>query len=472
MASNVGDKVLWTAIILSGIAAYWYIPYVLHQVKDTSAITVPQPKPNKPQLEKDAEAAIKTSTLAELADGPSYNLTASAIRLTASKFFKSNAKQILLKDLASKDHDRRDKAINALNLLLTNTALKENSVRSQFTDDITFNYLVTALVNLLPEHDKAPKSTSTSPPLSPIRPATRSAHESALLYILNLLINEPRKLGNPNRTFYVLNAQPAINAGIITRWLKHYPFPCTLPENRRWNYKRHDIVRLLREDEWGSDDESMSVLVNMLVKSPGGARQLADVGLQTAVAGREGDRSGPSGGRRPGRGYDVRVDDDDEEGMMMPRDPIVLSELEDDIEEGEIIDDEEMIARLSQSGRAHRFSPWHDTENSDSLLQSQHQPDFQSQAPSHLRSGRTAGERSLRRRHRQAIVVAEAGMPLREENILQRQPTETELNWQEEIERGDRRVLLERIDGVEGVVEGPRVPPEIEIGEGEGADGE
>lgn len=454
MASNVGDRILWTAVILSGIAACWYIPHVLYQAKESAIVWIPQPKPNKPQLERDAEAAIRPSTLAELADGPSYHLTASAIKLTASKFLKSDAKQLLLRDIASKDYNRRDKAINALSLLLTNPALKENSVRSHFTDDTTFTHLVTALANLLPEHQKTLRSTN--PPPSPIRPENRSAHEAELLSLLILLINEPRKINTGNRSFYLVDAQPAINAGIITRWLKHYPFPCDLSKNRRWNYKRRDVVHLLRKEEWGDDDEQMSALVSMLMKSPTGARQLTDVGLRSSSVH---DRVPPPSAewRLARRSNPRRRDGLDDISTTRESRPHVTEWYFDDLEEGDLISDDEMIARLQQ-------------QSPQQLQRSR--PEEAEPSTIHPRGGRTATERSLRRRHRQAIVVAEAGMPLREENILQRRPTETETETDFELTwpAGRDQIALERIDGMDvgsggfggSAREGP-VPPSVDL---------
>lgn len=440
MASNVGDKLLWTAVILGGVAAYWYIPYILNQAKEGAVISIPQPEPSKPQLEKDAEAAIKPFTLAELADGPSYHLTASAIKLTASKFLKSDAKQLLLRDIASKDHIRRDKAIDALSLLLRNTALKDNSVRSHFADLNTFSHLVTALVNLLPDHERDPKSTS--PPPSPVRPRNRPAHETAILSFIVLLLNEPRKVGgSSNRPFYIIDRQPLIDAGIITRWLKHYPFPCTLIDNRRWNFKRYDVVHLLRKEEWGNDDESMSTLIGMLMKVPEGACQLADIGLRLASVHDTIDV--PCSERRLTRRYSPRDHIDSTSRAIANMNGQEIPEESERTRQDQLLHEAEMIDQLYSQG------DWDSTTL-------------------RYRDGRTAGEQSLRRRHRQAIVVAEAGMPLREENILQRQPTETELNWQEEMANRDH-AALERLDGMEGVGggrvrvrEGP-VPPAVDL---------
>lgn len=363
MASNVGDRILWTAVLGTAIVAYWYVPHYLHYVKDLATVLTSPKKSIKPQLEKDAEAAIENSTLAQLAEGPSYNLAASSIRLTAGRFVKSEAKADLLRDLSSIDWRRRDRAVSAFRLLLTNPALKESAIAKQFTDENTFSAFITALVNLLPEHERNAKTTEA--PSSPVKPARRSAHERALLEFLLILVEQPRSFGL--NSCYVVDAQPAINAGIITRWLQFYPFPCTLPQNRHYNFKRHDVVRLLGREVWGQDDMQMCRLVELLMRLPSGARQLADVGLRLSslhdratIGSREwAVRSHPTLTfddvlMIDGNDDDTNDDDDGDDGM------------------GELIDDAEMMRRLQEP-----------------------------QARNQL--GNTAGEQSRRRRHRHAV---------------------------------------------------------------------
>lgn len=447
--ARVGDRVLWTAVIASGIAAYWLIPAFLRHVKDLAAVSAPKPKPSKPQLINDAEAAINPSTIAELAHGPSYNIASSAIRLAARRFVKDpQAKQGLLRDVSSKEWRCRERAVNALQLLVQNTALKESRMRQHFLDHATFSALVAALVNLLPEHERRADARSAPVPPSPVRAPGRSAHERLILETILLLLDEHRNLGY-NHDFCFANAQPAIDAGIITKWLKHYPFPCALPENRKHNFKKRDVVRLLELSMWGEDDILMSRLMQMLNKMPQGARQLAAAGLRSPpnhdrsnIGSREwAVRSHPTLFSPDGRPSYVTIgyDDGEEDGNQA-----------DAGERGELIDDDELMTRLQ------------DPQFRDGIA-------------------RSAGELSRQRRHRQAIVLAEAGTPLRPENILQRQPTQTELNWEQEVQdRQDEilrnnsrrsasaeesaadRIARERIDGFEGATWAPFQPPALD----------
>ncbi|KAJ9657988.1 hypothetical protein H2198_003957 [Neophaeococcomyces mojaviensis] len=419
MANNVGDKLLWTAVAVTSIAAYWYIPYFLTYAKELAAVAPPPPENTKPQLQKAAEDAIETSTLAELAAGPSYNLAASAIRLTAARFVKSDAKQKLLEDLKSKSWSRRDRAITGLQLLIFNPDLKESGIKQHFTNDATFKALVDALVNIRDENKHKYNPPTTGIPPSPVRPAYRPAHERIALKIILALMDAPRAdssyVGDP--------ARPAIRAGIIQRWLADYPFPCALPENAKYNYKKSDVCRLLEQDFWEDDDLYMSRLMYKLRQLPAGVLLLADVGLSPPSL------NNPLHGnaqlqttnhpRNSQNTYGLTdLDDDDDDD-------------DEDVVVGELIDDEELIIRLRGDS-----APRHSMEQ-------------------------TPEERSLRRRHRNAVVVAEPGSPLRLENILQRHPTETDqeraldTREQDEDPQGDISVAclmdgrsLDEIDGL------------------------
>lgn len=412
---DVGERALWAGVVLAGVVAYYYVPYFLTHIKDSVAVPVPSPKTTQPQLQQDAEESIKPRTLAELASGPNYNLAASAIRLTATRFIRDKqAKRDLLEDLSSKQAPRRDIAINALRLLLTFPAVKDLNLKQHFVDYDTYSAIVTALINLLPEHEKHHKRETVH--TSPIKPISRSAHEQGILEILLLLVEDQSHQWNFN-DLHTEYAQPAINAGIITKWLSRYPFPCTLRENERFNFKRSDVARLLEKNVWGDDDPLMSRLVKILSKVPSGERQLVDVGLKassildTNISSREwATRSHPT----------LTF----QEYQPVPEWPSPGGSPDEPSDEnGQLIENEELLARLG-GPRARN------------------------------QSERTPGERSRQRRHRQAVVVAEPGVPLGPENILQRQPTETELAWQE-IPTGHvlRRVNSGSLDVEEMVVD-------------------
>jgi len=435
MASNVGDKLLWTAVVVTGIAAYWYVPYFLTYAKELAAVPPTPLDDTKPQLQTAAEDAIENSTLAKLAGGPSYNLTASAIRLTAARFVKSDAKRRLLDDLRSKSWERREQAINGLQLLIFSPDLKDSGIRQHFTDDTTFTALVNTLVNLRDENKHKYNPPTSNLPPSPVRPAYRPAHERLILKILLALIDTPRGgftsyFGNP--------ARPVLKAGIVQKWLADYPFPCALPGNAKYNYKKSDVCRLLDEEVWGYDDLLMSSLVHKLRQLPSGVSSLVEVGLSNSSFEKQvqsATQLRTTSHSRDPQFFQAAVTLTDEE-------PVV----------GELIDDDELMIRLGSTS-----APRNSTEQ-------------------------TPEERSLRRRHRNAVVVAEPGSSLRPENILQRQNTETDeeslLHAAEEVEMlyGDisfARLLdsrsLDEIDGLpaESLRDGLILPPDIPFDEPE-----
>ena len=400
IVSRLSEKALWTAIIVTGVTAAWYIPRFLNHIKDLTVVSTPQIQPEEPRLQQDAEASIKTQTLGVLAAGPNYNLAAAAIKLAAARFVDDKgARRDLLRDLSSKEWHRRDRAINALHLLLTHPALKDLNLRRYFLDDDSFSAFVAALVHLLPEHEHVAVKDGDFP--SPIRPLYRPVQERSILELLLILLEDP----NFYDDFCAVDAQPAVNAGIITKWLAHYPFPCTLSQNRRLNFKSRDVCRLLEPDIWGSDDPKMAKLVAILVRLPSGARQLTDVGLRPRSHGR-----GNIGSREWATRSHPTLSSPDSSPLPLGT---AIDGTNDDNNVGHHIN--EFVERMEPSEQ-------------DTLAR--------------RRSAVTPGERSRQRRHRQAIVVAEAGMPLLPENILQRQPTETELTWQQQEVRNRQGEIL------------------------------
>ena len=233
---------------------------------------------------------------------------------------------------------------------------------------------------------------------------------------------------------YQVNAQPAINSGIITKWLKRYPFPCAMAVEGKYNFCRHDVVRLLKHDAWASDDLLMSRLVGILGRTPQGWQELIDVGLKS----KSDEEHLPSQSNfmmdTPGfamtDGVRVFTDEEDED--------------EDENENDEVID------------------------TTQELLVD---PSIQAQAGVHGGLLNGADHRQRQRRHRETIVVSDSEGTL---NILQpstiRGLEQEVIHRQEELlrpgqisngiieEAGADQIARERIDGLNSTAWTPSLP--------------
>ncbi|OGE52664.1 hypothetical protein PENARI_c009G01689 [Penicillium arizonense] len=73
------------------------------------------------------------------------------------------------------------------------------------------------------------------------------------------------------------NVPEALEAGIISRWLCKYPFPCAQADPSR----RRDVVILMKT--WWSDDAVMSSIFSTLSSHPDGIKQLRKYGLMGSM---------------------------------------------------------------------------------------------------------------------------------------------------------------------------------------------
>ncbi|KAK9577286.1 hypothetical protein V6Z90_008962 [Aspergillus fumigatus] len=231
MASHLSDRFLWLCLGVSLFFAIRGIAADLRRVSDLTEIKHVE-KEDK-IISEGTEDALKLDTLLKLSDSTSYDLRAAALRIIAERSTKGPTRDLLLKDLASKNKERRGRALTALYFLLSNRALSRTSVCSRLKDLSTYNALVDCLCNFLEEHVEETSTTD-----SPILPKTRPLGEKKALNILNLILRE--------------NIPAALEAGVISRWLSKYPFPCALTEPSR----RQDVVILMKT--WWSDDTIMS----------------------------------------------------------------------------------------------------------------------------------------------------------------------------------------------------------------------
>jgi hypothetical protein len=188
----------------------------------------------------------------------------------------------------------------------------------------------------------------------------------------------------------------ALQAGLVTKWLANYPFPCSQPENSSFNYKRSDIARLFDRVAWMSDDPAMENIVFSIMQYPMGRKQMRQVGLSASNVRekvnddhRERDSwNWDSPGWVDGDGG--AEDEDNDVRMVNGEDTAGVVPVPD----GLTLWDEPMGRPTTRAG-------------------------------ARLRSAeRSQEEEHLRRRHREAIVVAERGAPLTRENILQREDSQ------------------------------------------------
>ncbi|KAJ5558163.1 hypothetical protein N7535_008379 [Penicillium sp. DV-2018c] len=220
----------------------------LRQVVDLTEIQHPE-KEDK-IISEGTEEALKLDTLLKLSQSTSYDLRASALRIISERSTRGDTRDLLLRDLASKGKAQQQRALNALNFLVSNHALTRTSIVTRLADLPTFTAIIDCLCNLLEDHVENTSTTN-----SPILPKTRPIGEKHALKILHSLLLPG-------------NIPIALEAGIVSRWLSRYPFPCAMTEPSR----RRDVVILMKT--WWLDDPAMGTILGMLSGHPDGLKQL------------------------------------------------------------------------------------------------------------------------------------------------------------------------------------------------------
>ncbi|EER40769.1 conserved hypothetical protein [Histoplasma capsulatum H143] len=135
--------------------------------------------------------------------------------------------------------------------------LSRSSVTNRLKDLPTYTALVNCLCNFLAEHTEENIKT-----VSPILPRTRPQGEKKALNTLDIILRE--------------NVPAALEAGVISRWLSKYPFPCTTEDES----KRIDVVVLTKT--WYTDDSVMSSIISTLSSHQEGVSQLRKYGLMSS----------------------------------------------------------------------------------------------------------------------------------------------------------------------------------------------
>jgi hypothetical protein len=159
MPTHSDDRILWTLIGLGLFIAAKAIPANLQYIRQLTEVKS-EDEPSQ-RSNEDVERALKTETLEKLAGGRSYEIRSCAIKIIAERCSTSPARNLLLQDLASRDPETRDKAIQAVSFLTSHRSVERSHGRFFFTDVPAFHAIITALVNLLPEHQNVSASAAT-----------------------------------------------------------------------------------------------------------------------------------------------------------------------------------------------------------------------------------------------------------------------------------------------------------------------
>jgi hypothetical protein len=402
MSPSSDDRLIWLTVAVGLAIACLYIPATLERVR---TLTEVHPDDDVKQLSSDAEAALRPAVLRVLADGPSYELRASAIRIVVTRGLQDDTRKLLLRDLASKDPTSRLKAIDVIHMMLFTRLMpidQPMAAVGALSDLSGFTAIIDALLNCLPLHEITPspsrlrKPTQTAArgrgPISPLLAPNRPADERRLMEILCALLSY-HMMDTDNSSAIPLRA------GIISRWLSHYPFPCAHPSNSHLGFTRSDTVSLFAFgiDSWANDDPPMAKIINSLCRDPDAAKQLRDADLKSSGYGESG-RDNSAWSELPARDI-LMSNSEDTAGLLWSSHP-----------EAESARPRDELMRPTSSWTRHL-------------------------------SERSPEEDSMRRRHREAVVVAERGTPLTRDNILQRQDSRVGLVPMSDQARGAFEIL-------------------------------
>ncbi|KAJ5915385.1 Armadillo-like helical [Penicillium verhagenii] len=242
-----------------GISLFFAVRGIVTDLRQVSDLTeIKQVDREDKIISEGTEDALKLDTLLKLSSSTSHDLRAAALRIIAERSTKDETREILLDDLSSKNKARQGRALTGLHFLVSNRALSRTSVCARLRDLPAYTAIINCLCNFLEEHTEV-----TYPTTSPVLARTRPLGEKKALQILNILLPE--------------NVPAALEAGLVTRWLTKYPFPCVLDEPSR----RRDVVVLLKT--WWSDDTVMSSIVNNVTSHAEGIKQLRKHGLMGSM---------------------------------------------------------------------------------------------------------------------------------------------------------------------------------------------
>ncbi|KPI36223.1 uncharacterized protein AB675_8960 [Cyphellophora attinorum] len=268
------NRLWWVLVPAAVFVSSYALEATLHDVNRLPAAPHPDPAPTAQELDEDAEKHIPVHALKVLAESHSFELRKAAFNTVLNQSLQDGTRRLLLQDLAGKDPERREDAVRAFEYLLagpepTNEPTHEirHRHRAQLHHFDTYEAIVSALVNLLPQHRFQPTPAQFSDPTTLIR---------LLVHLLRAHNHSPVPLPEGG-------ISTVLAAGLVRRWLIPYPFPCALPHFKHINGNLHrsDVAELLtnHHHEYVRDDPLMSALFTLLSQNPESRLQLQQAGL-------------------------------------------------------------------------------------------------------------------------------------------------------------------------------------------------
>lgn len=383
---EVSDRVLWLTVPLALVATTYLLSQWSEQLKEAASAPVPEEQPTAKKVDDDAEEHIPAEALRVLSDGYSFELRKAAFKIAQSQSLRDGPRSALLRDISSKDAAKRDRGVQALSFLIDGPFKNDSDFQStrkkqqqQFQNLAAYRASVTALVHLLPLHTQSPTPLSfgqNGHPSSPVAPFFRTATETALLSIILELLRASRRSPIPPEG----GVPTLLKAGIVKRWLANYPFPCTLPLYSKLNFKRSDVAELLTDKAYALDDLLMAELFRNLLQTHSGQAELCTAGLASRSS-------------RLRERFRADSPDEDLSPEWYTAASAMAIAVADPASAGWQSILPSMPSRIERNGI---------------------------DIPRHRSSDRSEEEERVRRRHREAIVVADPGRPVSSQDILQR----------------------------------------------------
>ncbi|KAI9806802.1 MAG: hypothetical protein M1833_002458 [Piccolia ochrophora] len=259
------DAALWLGLGFFSFAALRIATRQLHHVRKVTEVSGDTAQSHI--VDQETEDALKLDTLCKLAEGSSFDLRDAALKIICERSATGPTLGLLLQNVASCDPQTRSEAIVALLFLATSAAAPKINTLG------TFSALTTCLCHTL----RDPTRGSL-----PQRPPTE---RNALFVLVRLL---------------PYNVPLALKAGLVHRWLAHYPFGNNEAQTRA-------AIRKYRT--YNIDDTLMSEVICTLENHPEARKQMRQVGLTGSSMGEDED------------GDELMVDGEETAGFATARRP-------------------------------------------------------------------------------------------------------------------------------------------------------